>query len=550
MVNTRLFTTTRGPLLPAADAANAERAPAYGFAPEHALAQLAATGTLHATFYADEEQHLSAALELAQACDAAFVARTAIWARVEGHRKDLPALLLAVLSVRDRALFERVFPRVVDDGRMLRTFVQILRSGVVGRKSFGTVVKRAIRGWLTARTEDELFRASIGKTPSLADVVRMVHPEPETDARRAFYGWLCDREHVEADLTELVRSFETRKRDPSAPLPAVPFEMLTALELDTEDWRRIALRSTWQQTRMNLNTFARHGVFAAEGDPAVKTTLARRIEAWLGFARAESSTNQDVVRVLAERLCDPQAIARSRVLPYQLLAAHANVSAEVPGELRSALEHALEIATRNVPAIEGRVVVCPDVSGSMRSPVTGHRGSATSSVRCVDVAALVAACVLRKNPDALVLPFEQDVVRLRLDARDTVLANAARLAAVGGGGTNVSAPLHRLNATGASVDLVLVVSDNESWVDARPGATATMHEWNQLKARAPRAKLVCLDLVPNRTTQACERDDVLNVGGFADSVFQLVSDFAADRLDPGHWVGVIERVELELARST
>jgi len=31
-------------------------------------------------------------------------------------------------------------------------------------------------------------------------------------------------------------------------------------------------------------------------------------------------------------------------------------------------------------------------------------------VQCIDVAALVAASILRKNPSAEVLPFEQDVV--------------------------------------------------------------------------------------------------------------------------------------------
>jgi len=33
--------------------------------------------------------------------------------------------------------------------------------------------------------------------------------------------------------------------------------------------------------------------------------------------------------------------------------------------------HAMEIATRNVPVIEGDIVICPDVSGSMGTPITG-----------------------------------------------------------------------------------------------------------------------------------------------------------------------------------
>ena len=153
----------------------------------------------------------------------------------------------------------------------------------------------------------------------------------------------------------------------------------------------------------------------------------------------------------------------------------------------------MESAITNVPAIDGQVYVCPDVSGSMRSPVTGVRVGATTAMRCVDVAALVSAAVLRRNPTAEVLPFEQDVVSLRLSARDSVMTNAERLASVGGGGTCVSAPLALLNARKAAGDLVIVVSDNESWVDGSGArGTATMREWNAFRARNPRARLVLI----------------------------------------------------------
>jgi 60 kDa SS-A/Ro ribonucleoprotein len=37
----------------------------------------------------------------------------------------------------------------------------------------------------------------------------------------------------------------------------------------------------------------------------------------------------------------------------------------------------MEIAIANVPTVEGRVFVCPDVSGSMSSPATGYRKGST-----------------------------------------------------------------------------------------------------------------------------------------------------------------------------
>ena len=60
--------------------------------------------------------------------------------------KDMPALLTAVVAARDVRLFDRVFDRVIDTPRMLRTFVQIIRSGATGRRSFGTAPRRASAG--------------------------------------------------------------------------------------------------------------------------------------------------------------------------------------------------------------------------------------------------------------------------------------------------------------------------------------------------------------------------------------------------------------------
>ena len=69
-----------------------------------------------------------------------------------------------------------------------------------------------------------------------------------------------------------------------------------------------------------------------------------------------------------------------------------------------------------------------------------------------------------------------------------------------------------------------------------------MNAWQAFKTRNPKARLVCIDLQPNSTTQALEREDVLNVGGFSDQVFSVLADFAKGELNPNHWVGAIERV--------
>jgi 60 kDa SS-A/Ro ribonucleoprotein len=512
-----LFSSIRGPLLPRADAVNYEGAPAYAYSAKHALAQYAATGCFGRTFYTTEEEQLARVLELCRTLEPQFVAQTAIYARQHSYLKDVPALLCAWLSKAEPRLHEAVFGKVIDTAKMLRTYVQILRSGVVGRKSLGTAPKRLVRDWLAARGEDALFRASVGANPSMRDVLKLAHPKPESGRREAFYGYLLGRSFDAAALPRLVIQFERFKAGAELAPPDLPFQMLSALPLSRKDWAAIARNASWQTVRMNLNAFARHGVFEEPG----------------------------MAGTIASQLKDAGEIARARVFPYQLMSAYQNCDSAVPRVVRDALQDAMETATANVPAITGKVVLCPDVSGSMTSPVTGYRRGSTTAVRCVEVAALVTAVVLRKNPQAEVLPFAEAVRPVDLNPRDSLMTNAAKLAAACRGGTNCSAPVRLLNQRRSQADVVVFVSDNQSWVDQGRGrGTALLAEWQQLRTRNPQARLVCLDLQPNETTQAVEREDILNIGGFSDQVFEVVSAFASGRLNPDHWVGRIEAIPL------
>ena len=522
MANKSIFASAFGKLLPRADARNEAGGLAYSLTPKQALAQYATTGCINGTYYATADEQLAKVIELARLVEPEFVARVALYTRSKGNMKDTPALLVALLSVLSPGLMAEVFDRVIDTPKVLRTFVQIMRSGVTGRKSLGTLPKRLVLNWIESRTDEQLFRGSVGNDPSLADVIRMVHPKPATAARAALFGYLVGKPYDAAALPELVKAFEAFKANPSkfsgSDLPAVPMDMLTSLPLNRQHWAALARKASWQTLRMNLNTFTRHGVF--ESDEAITEA--------------------------ASRLRDKQAISTARVFPYQLMAAFVNAANAVPGPLTLALQDAMEIAIGNVPAVNGKVWVFPDVSGSMHSPITGQRKGSSTKVRCIDVAALVAAAVLRKNPNAGVLPFSTEVVDVTLNPRDSVMTNAQRMASLPSGGTNCSAALAWLNARKLAGDLLIYVSDNESWMDSGGlqgvrRSTETLSQWQEFKRRSPDAKLVCLDVQPHGTTPAPDRSDILNIGGFSDSVFSVIAEFNNNTLTPDHWVGVIEK---------
>jgi 60 kDa SS-A/Ro ribonucleoprotein len=518
MANKNLFKTVRGKLIPRADTRNRAGGKAYSFSPKHGLAQYAATGCLGRTFYASAEEQLDETLALAAQLPPEFVAKCAVFARRKAFLKDMPALLLASLATRDTAAMKRAFPLVVDNGRMLRNFVQVMRSGVTGRKSLGTAPKRLVLNWLESRTDEQIFRDSVGNDPSLADIVKMVHPKPTNTSRAALYSWLVGKRNNAEALPEIVVEYEAYKGGDGGAVPDVPFQMLTSLPLGRAEWADIARTAGWQMTRMNLNTFARQGVFEVPG----------------------------MAHVIASRLSDADLVRRARAFPYQLMIAWRSVGNQVPAEVRDALQDAMEVAIENVPTLPGKTYILVDVSGSMDAAVTGERGRASSAVRCRDVAALMAASVVRRNPCAEVIPFHTKVELVDLNPRDSVMTNAAVLSDLPSGGTDCSAPLRYMNQRKSRGDTVIFVSDSESWMDAHRGGggTAVMEEWRKFTAPNPGAKLVCVDLAPNNYTQAAEADDILNVGGFSDQVFDVVAAFAEGKLGGEHWVGEIEAIEL------
>jgi len=545
MANKSLFSSLTS-RLPKANAVNEAGGRAYKLEPKHALAQVAATGTFANAFYSTAEAQLDELLELIdQVDDNQYLAKLAIYARQKAFMKDMPAALLVALSVRDTELMHQVFDRVVDNGRVLRTVFQMIRSGrfkdKAGKSRIGlsSSVQRAFQRWLNTASVGKLLSASIGNDPSLRDILRMARPTPKDNARRAMFGWLTDKSidkwapATEADLPVEVQSLIAYRNSESEEAQAlivggldnVRWDLLSDAAKGPKVWAALAPKMGSQALRMNLNTLLRHDVLATS----------------------------EMVDYVADRIADEKEIRASKQFPYQYFTAYLNADDNVPQKIKTALHKAAEIACGNVPELPGPVVIGLDTSGSMSSSVTGDRGrGATSKMRCIDVAALFAAAILRRNPDSVVIPFDTSAYDAKMDPNDSILSIAERLAKYGGGGTDCSLPLVAANQKHAKRKFagIVLVSDNESWVGTgRGGSTGVMTAWeafvaNQRKLAGKEAspKLVCIDLQPYRTVQACERADIMNIGGYSDSVFNVISSFLTD--NDQRFVAEVEAIKL------
>lgn len=473
---------------------------AYSMTDEMALLQLAVTGVFNDTFYATAEDQLKTVQTLVDKCSTEWIARVAIYAREKGYMKDMPAYLVAVLASRpEKNIFNYTFDLVIDNVGMIRNFTQVIRSGVTGRKSLGSAPKHAIARALNKLSADRIFYQSVGTSPSLEDVLKLSHCKPLDAEHDALYGYLLDKPYIAENLPLLVKRFEAYKAGTLLEAPAVDFRRLTALNLTDEQWMDIGIRMTWNQTRMNLNTLARHNCF----------------------------TSQVFTDTIVKKLQDEGAIAHSKVLPFAIYNAINNVDAAVPASVKQALGWCLDLSLMNAPVLTDDTIILVDTSGSMNSPVTGYRPGATSTMTCTKAAAYFAASILKRNPDRVaILPFDTTVHPIAVNPRDSVETITKQLAR-GGGGTDVSCGVRHILRT-PKYKNILIISDNESWFDGMDSyrgmrSTATQAAWQQYKKARPDARMVCWDITPNTTVQAKNDHSVLNVGGFTEAVYDLVS---------------------------
>jgi 60 kDa SS-A/Ro ribonucleoprotein len=487
---------------------------AFSFPDKLALAQFAVTGTFNNVFYTDAETQLEKVKELCKKVDSVFLTKLAIYSREKGYMKDMPAFFLAVLHSRGcNELLSIAFPRVITSFKMLANFVQIVRSGVTGRKSFGTSTRRVIRNWLAERSALDVFNGSIGlANPSVADIIKMVHPKGEDYSKDAVYAYLTEAKNWETkfdNLPEEIQLFEKLKKGENVEVPNIPFRALTNLDLNVDQWRRIASNMPFNTLRQNINMLSKRNVF-----------------------KSYAAVNEAV-----SKLANGDLIRKIKVFPYQLFTTFQNMDDEVHVEIKNALQEAAEYATENVPSFGKKVVLAIDVSGSMQSPVTGCLYSnVATKTRCVDVAGLIAACVVRNNKNALVLAFDTSVYEANINPRDSIMTNSTKIAKYGGGGTNCSLPLDKLNRERVKADLVIYVSDNMSWQGNRFG---TAEQWNIFKKNNPKAKLINIDIQPYPNAQVPDNKDVLNIGGYNDAIWPAIESFIKDS-DSGDFVETIE----------
>lgn len=438
-----------------------EGGPAYARDVKGELFLLAVTNMVgEDTFYeaaGERDERFRELVHAAVAEDADWVARFVPWLRNVANMRSA-SVVAAVEYVRAGGPFGR---RVVDSAlaradepaevlayftsRYGRALPQPLKRGVADAAQRLYTQRAALK-------YDGLSRAW-----RMADVLDMTHVKPRDDAQSALFRYLLDRRHGRDDVV-LPDALPMLRANVALQALAVderrPWVEMAAQDPAVAD-RLASAGMTWEALSGWLNgpmdRAAWEAVIPSMGYMALLRNL-RNFDA--------AGVGDDVAEKVASKLSDPDEVARSRQFPYRFFSAY-----QAAPSLRwgYALEKALESATGNIPAFDGRTLALVDTSASM----SGRAFSRRSTMTPVTAAALFGVVMAKRGNAVDLHGFADGVFRHRVDHSASVLKEVERFTArVGevGHGTRIA---EALRATYRGHDRVVIVSDMQTFPDSK-----------------------------------------------------------------------------------
>ena len=158
-----------------ADTTNAENFPAWTPSDAALLEQLAMTGTLGNSFYANAKEAAKEAVALLERADAQALAAAIVRGRNEGFIRAFPILGLVYLSKKNAHLFQDTFKKVVLTGNDLVDFIEVAKTvrGRTGSRPTRTpTTRRSTASRLRTPSVSPASRARIRSTPTSSTPTR------------------------------------------------------------------------------------------------------------------------------------------------------------------------------------------------------------------------------------------------------------------------------------------------------------------------------------------------------------------------------------------
>jgi hypothetical protein len=230
----------------------------------------------------------------------------------------------------------------------------------------------------------------------------------------------------------------------------------------------------------------------------------------------EAGVGHNAYALVADRLGDPEQVARSRQLPMRFLSAFravSNVRWHLP------LEQGLQASLDNIPEFKGRTLILIDTSGSMSDPMSDKSGLARWDAAAIFGLALSQRC---EHADVVSYSNSSKVFPLAKGASLLVMLEAFRRGFFQGMGT---ATQEAVRGNFRSHDRVVILTDEQ----------ANWHGYADVAAAVPDyIPVITFNLAGYRVGHMESGSPArITIGGLSDSAFKLLP--VLERRLAGQW---------------
>lgn len=355
-------------------------------------------------FYGDNSAEMQETIKGVIKTDPQFVANLAVFARKEFNMRSVAHILTAYLAHEiegkpyTRQVVKAVTLRGDDVTEIMAAYLSLFG------KPIPNALKKGISDAMQGFDEYTLAKyKSNGKSVKMRDLLCLCRPTPKTQAQSEMWKRLLNGE-LETPVT-----WETQ---------------LSANGNNADTWEKLI-----------------------ESGKVGYMALLRNLRNIL-------NANPSNIDKVLDTIGSPEAVKRSKQLPFRYLSAYKEVESIGGSRVFDALENACEASIENMPKLSGTTVIAVDVSGSM-----GDTISARSSVRCYEIAMLLGLMANKICENSRFYTFNTRIEKYAVSHRNGILETAMRSRC--GGGTDMSLPIEKMIAENITADRLIVLSDNE-----------------------------------------------------------------------------------------
>lgn len=461
------------------------------------------------------------------------------WLRTEGNMRTAP-LLIASEAVKarldaklpspqgntHRKILDSVMQRPDEPGEMLAYWI------ATHGRSLPKPVKRAIADAAQRMyTERNFLRYdSNARGVRFGDVLELTHPSAKAPWQGALFTHAIDERHdkpLNALVPEHLRSVMARRN----------FNAYTGQQKHDAARRWLngdgaeesfdnAIAGQWEWLLSTL------GDVSDVKNPLTKAEQWKLVLPKIGYMAAirnlrnfdEAGIDNATARTLANRIADPEEVARSKQFPFRFYSAYKNAPSLRWGQ---ALEEAMDHSLKNIPTLKGRTLVLIDTSASMQNPVSGK-----SQMMAVTQAAIFGLALKLKNYEGVdVHGFASGVFRVDPNKGMALLKLVTEFEKMVGSVGHGTEMALSVRATYKGHDRVIVLSDMQAFggyysylgVDTAVPKNVPIYAWNLVG-------------YSNSALPSGGNSNRYDLAGMTDSAFRMLGQLEAAKNGQWPWL--------------